>query len=97
MTNANDPINAIVQEVTHGMTEITTMDVTGFGLTKREYFAIHATADIPLNSQTFLEETLKRQVDPKNFDSYLNDQCEALAIMKVKIADKLINELNKQS
>lgn len=60
------------------------------GLTKREYFAIHAKADIPLQDQDFLEQILERPCNPKNHNSYLNDQCEVLAIMKLRIADKLI-------
>lgn len=37
-TEPNEPINAIVEEVEHGMSG-TTMDATSYGLTKRQYFA----------------------------------------------------------
>lgn len=93
MTNGNDKANPrTVRPINENIVEVFHHEG---GLTKREYFAIHAKADIPLTSQAFLEETLKRPVNTKNFDSYLDAQCEALAIMKVRIADKLINELNK--
>jgi hypothetical protein len=38
-TEPNDPINSIVEDVTHGMSEVITRDCTNFGLSKLEYFA----------------------------------------------------------
>lgn len=80
-TEPNDAMGVIVEEVTHGMSDIRTMDVTNIGLTKREHFAGLAMASY------YGGEFIGKSGMP----------FETIAESCVKMADALINELNKNS
>ncbi len=64
------------------------------GLTKREYFAAHSHIDISLDNHLYISKIIGRETHPSK-PSYWEDQIEAFAIVKVKIADKIIEALNK--
>ena len=83
MTQPNEPINSI--------SDLNNHPSDWYGLTKREYFAVHT--DIPWNA---VLETLSIKFPERNGKFSIAEFLEYQASIKVMAADILIKELNEQ-